>query len=133
MCSNVCIEVGLLLSGSEIALDDVIHAIALQPALTWRIGDSVQGTLLKRKEDGLLFSLQKTMSMDLEEVVKQLLDALEPHNDKIRSAMNTYGLQAELSCAIYLTNATPCLNLPVSTLERIVYLRATLDIDLILS
>lgn len=108
----------------------VAAAIDLEPTRTWRIGESVGGTLLRRKENGWVLEL-KSQASDFEELVQALLLLLEPHAAAIAQILSR-GTEAEIACEALVHDEAPPIALGAVTLRRIAALGASLDVDIIL-
>jgi hypothetical protein len=126
------IEVALKLTGQGFSPQEVTALIQLTPTKTWRIGDRVQSTLLTRKNDGWLFGLPQRATYELDAVLTEFLDAIEPYGDKIIEAANCFGLEKEISLGIYVDRETPIGRLGAETLSRVAALGMNLDLDYIL-
>lgn len=127
------IEVGLTLTGLHVSPDDITGIVGLCPTRTWALGDSIQNTALRRKHDGWQFALPPKETLQLEEQLKDLLDALDPYRERIREVAQRMVLEVEVYCAVYIAGDTPASYLSACTLGRLVALGANLDIDLILT
>jgi len=126
------IEVALKLTGNGLVPEEATALIQLAPTKTWRLGDRVQETELRRKNDGWVFALPKRETYDMNTLLQDLLNAIEPYTDKIREAARVFRLDAEISCGVDIRGETPAGWLASETISRIASLGASLDIDLIL-
>jgi hypothetical protein len=68
----------------------------------------------------------------MEAMVRELLEAIEPHAAAISRATTAFGLQKEIAFGVYIRAETPALRFSRETLSRLATLGVTLDIDLIL-
>jgi hypothetical protein len=132
MISEPLVGVGLKLTGKGFAPDEVIAIVRLVPTKTWRIGDAVQKTQLRRDTDGWLFELPKRGALELESLLKELLDIVEPHKDGIAEAARRFSLECEISFAVYVHDQTPALWFAADTMRRVSGLGSAFDIDLML-
>ncbi len=132
MTAKPLVEVALRLTGQGFSPGDVTAMIQLAPTKTWRAGDSVQGTLLKRKNDAWVFGLPQRETYDLDAVVRELLNAIEPYAEKLAEAATHFSLEKEISFGIYINAETPSGWFAADTLRRLASLGAHLDLDLIL-
>jgi hypothetical protein len=132
MTTKPLIEVALKLTGQGFAPDDVTDFVGLAPTETWRLGEAIQRTQLKRKADGWLFGLPQRETYDMEAVLCELLDAVTPYEGRLAEAVEKLGLEVVISFGVYLSNETPACWFSANTLRRLYHLQASLDIDLIL-
>jgi len=105
--------------------------ITLAPTRTWRAGDIIGKSKLKRKQDGWAFGLPQREAIELDALLRELLDAVEPHKDRIAQAVSRFSLEIEVACAIYIRDETPVCNLAAETIQRLAALGGDLDLDLI--
>ena len=133
MTSKPLIEVAIKLTGQRFSPEDVTAVIQLAPTKTWRLGDSIQGTKLKRKNDGWIFGLSQRDTYNMDAFLRELLDIIEPYNDGIAEAVNRFSLEKEISFGVYIRGETPASWFSVDTLHRVAALQASLDIDLMLT
>jgi Domain of unknown function (DUF4279) len=127
------VEVAFKLTGRGFDPDDVTKVIQLTPTETWRLGDYIQWTALKRKHDGWEVGLPERETYGMEEILLELLDALDPHNGRIAEAVERLNLETEISFGVYVRGETPAGRFSAETIRRVSALGAILDIDLILS
>jgi hypothetical protein len=132
MTSKPNMNVALRLTGLGFSPEDVTDMIGLAPTRTWRLGDSVQGTRLTRKHDGWVFELPYRETYDMDSLVRELLDAVEPYKNKIEAASSRFGLDREISFGVYVRDEAPTSWFAADTLSRVATLKANLDIDMIL-
>jgi hypothetical protein len=95
------------------------------------MGDSIQGTLLRRPSDGWVVAVSPTTDLDLDASLEALFKALAPAIQWISQLPIDSGLRVEIHCAIYLEDAAPIINLKHRTLAKLAELGATLDVDII--
>ena|SRR5690242_5259107 len=125
-------EVALRLTGRGFSPADVTGVVELQPTKIWRLGDSIQGTELRRQHDAWIFGLPQRETHDTEEFLQDLLDRLEPHKDRIAAAAKMFGLDREISFGIYVRGQTPACFFARNTIRRLADFEGSLDIDVIL-
>lgn len=133
MSSKPLIGVALKLTGQRFSPEDITAVIQLTPTKTWRLGDSIQGTKLKRKNDGWIFGLSRRDTYDMDAFLRELLDVIDLYNDRIAGAVNRFGLEKEISFGVYIRGETPASWFSADTLHRVAALQASLDIDLMLT
>jgi hypothetical protein len=130
-CKPPRIEVAFRLTGQGFSLDDVTAMVQLTPTNTWRAGDLIARTIMKRKHDGWTLELLERETFDMEESLRELLDVLEPHQRKIIEAMDRFKLDAEISFGVLIYESEPAAWFSADTIRRAALLNASLDIDLI--
>ncbi len=124
--------VALRLIGQNFSPEKITLLLGVSPTKTWRLGDPVQHTLLKRKHHGWEFSIPLQAGLDMEERLCSLLDIFEPYRQSLLEACDRFGLEVEIACALYVTDAAPIMHLSSRTMKRLAALNADLDMDLIL-
>lgn len=128
------IKAEFILTGKQISPDEITRLLGMYPTRTWKEGDFIQETKLRRKHNGWCFSVSSDKnSLDLEDYISPILRALLPKSDTIKCVSDEYGLASELSCAIYIRDETPSINLGIETLTGLAKLVTTFDIDIILT
>lgn len=127
---QICIE--LKLTGTGFLPEDVTDVIRLTPTKTWRLGDHIQDSKLTRKHDGWQFGLSYRDTYDMDELLGELLDLIEPYKENIADATNRFDLRKEISFGVYIRDETPTSWFSADTINRVAALGASLDIDLIL-
>ena len=133
MISKPLVEVAIKLTGHGFAPEDVTAAVGLAPTKTWRLGDQIQQTALRRKHDGWLFGIPQRETYDMEAMLCELLTAIEPYHESLNDAISRFHLQKVISFGVYINDQTPTCYFTDETLRRIARLGVSLDIDLILS
>jgi hypothetical protein len=126
------IAVAMRLTGQDFSPEKVTPLLGVSPTNTWRLGDTVQNTLLKRKHDGWEFALPVQAVLDLEAQLCALLDLFESRRHSVLEVCDRFGLEVEVACAVYVTDEAPIMHLSSRTMRRIATFNANLDIDLIL-
>jgi len=133
MTSEPRIEVELRLTGDGFLPDRLTSVVQIVPTKTWRFGDSVQGTALRRKNDGWAYGLPPRESYEVEALLRELMDAIEPSRDRIIDAMKQFRLEASISFGIYISTRSPACWFSAESIGRIAALGAGLDVDVIIS
>lgn len=118
------------LTGIDFDPEDATRRIGLEPTKTWRRGDQVQKTLIRRKHSGWQWSLPSEESLDLGRQVASLLERLAPYAAAITEVREELDLDAEISCAIYIEGQAPGVHFDRSTLALADQLGAEIDIDI---
>jgi hypothetical protein len=124
--------VALRLTGQDFSPETVTRLLGVSPTKTWRLGDAVQKTLIKRKHDGWEFSIPQQTGLDLEEKLCSLLDIFESHRQSLFEVCDRFRLDVEIACAMYVTDEAPIMHLSSRTMKRMAALNTDLDMDLIL-
>jgi hypothetical protein len=112
--------------------DYISMQLGITPTRTWRIGDPIQGSRLRRKHNGWCLSTDRKQSWDLGQELHSLLDPLESRASEIARVSEVLGLEAEISVAIYVDSATPGMHVDRQLIRSIERLKADFDLDLIL-
>ena len=68
----------------------------------------------------------------MDALLRELLDVIDLHKDKIADAARQFGLSVEVSFGVYLDGNTPACLFSCDTINRLAALRSGLDIDLTL-
>ena len=106
------IQVEFRITGIQVLPDKITQLLKLNPTRTWSVGDFIQGTKLRRKHNGWCFAIDTPeVGYDLEKYILPLVEALLPSAQLIRQVCEKYDLSSEISCAIYLVDETPTINL----------------------
>jgi hypothetical protein len=123
-------RVALRLTGKGFQPEDVTAMTGVTPTETWRLGEFIGRSQLRRKNDGWAYGLSERKEFDMEILLLELLEELEPYKVRILDAVRAFELDVEISFCISFQEATPALVFDIETLQRLVDLRAALDIDL---
>ena len=118
------------LTGASFDPEQVTDALGIEPTKTWRIGEPIQNTLLKRKHNGWSVATPRQESLDLGKQLRDLLRELEPKFSSIAALRERFGFDVEVSCAIYINGETPSMHLDRETLSMVERLGAEIDFDL---
>jgi len=123
----------LRLQGIKCEPDEVARILDLCPTAAWRVGDYIEGTLLKRKNSAWVYRFGQQYTFDSEQLLIELLDFIKPYESSIISASQKYQLDVEISFCITMTGSAPALWFSSSTIERMHMINAGLDIDIVLA
>jgi hypothetical protein len=126
-------KVEFIITGIKISPDKITDLIAIKPSRTWLLGESIQGTKLRRKHNGWCLSTNYENSIDLAKPIQSLLPILLPQSETIIRVCNDYGLECEFSCVAYVTNEMPSICFDQEIISGLANLGAMLDIDVILT
>lgn len=132
MTNKAIVQVALRLTG-RFEPSGLTRRIELAPTKTWRLGEFVQSTQLKRNSDGWMFGIPERAEHDANVILCDLLDKIEPYREKIIAAAREFNLGTDISFGIYLRGESPAFLLPADTVRRVSAFGANLDIDLILA
>jgi len=127
------IRADFCITGIEIPPDKITSLLGISPTKTWQVGESIQGTALKRKFNGWCISKEYERDLNLVKPVKSLLEILLPKSKVINHICNEYKLECEMSCVIYVTDETPIIDFEQDVISKLAELKTTLDIDIILT
>jgi Domain of unknown function (DUF4279) len=127
---QICVE--LKLTGIGFSPEDLTKVIPLAPTATWRLGDYVQDSKLTRKHDGWQFGFPYRDTYDMDDLLRELLDLIEPYKASIAEATNRFSLQKEISFGVYIRDEAPASWFSADTINRVAAFGASLDIDLLL-
>lgn len=108
------------------------QALSIQPTRTWREGEHIQRTPLRRKKDGWLLSTGPMESMDVQEVALPLLATLRPLAHKLRALAVELGVEADISYTVIVGEgeSVPAIHFDRAMLEIVNQLHAGIDVDL---
>jgi Domain of unknown function (DUF4279) len=91
------IEVVLRLTGHDFSPEKVIPSLGVWPINTWRLGDTMQTTLLKRKHDAWESAFPLQVALDLEAELCAWLDLFEPRRHCLLEACDRLTLEVEVA------------------------------------
>jgi hypothetical protein len=126
------IQAEFLITGVNVAPDEITDAIGVMPTRTWKMGEIIEKTTLPRKQNGWCLSTGYHHDFDLGKQAKDLLQSLLPKSELISSYCREHGLRCELACVIYLIDETPSVNFDDETISGFAKLNASIDVDIIL-
>jgi hypothetical protein len=129
------LDIEFRIYGTRIDSEQITNLIGVAPTRTWTLGESIQKTNLRRKENAWCFSVAKVDEHDnwqLAETVKRLLQTLMPKAGDIKRICEEFDLECELSCGVYIKDQPPSMNFTPDIISDIAAFNATLDIDIIL-
>lgn len=128
------IKVEFCITGIQLNPERITQLIGISPSQTWNIEEPIQNTLLRRKHNGWCLSSGDYKSdLDLAKLAKQLLQILLPKSEVINKTCDEFQLDCELSCVAYIVDETPIINFTHDILSGLAQLKATMDIDIILT
>lgn len=128
------IQVEFQITGSQKLPDEVTELLQLAPTRTWQKNDSIQGTKLKRKQNGWCLSLiNDENSIELADYFLPILKVLQSKTKVITQMYKEFNLQCEMNCAIYINDETPIINFTNEVIANLAELGAFVDIDIILT
>jgi len=128
------IKVEFHITGTKITPDEITNFLGISPTDTWNLGDSIQGTKLKRKHNGWCYSIGvQENTLDVVDYIVPLINFLLPKSELIIKVCQEHGLFSEIACSIYVANQTPVLHLDTEVMSNLVRMKTHLDFDLILT
>lgn len=119
-----------ILTGHGFDPESISRRIGLEPMKTWKEGDRIQNSQLRRKHSGWVWSSCREETLDLGKQVGALLEQLRPYLSHINSVREEFRLEAEISCAVYIGKQAPAVYFDRSTVNLANELQAEIDIDL---
>ncbi len=129
------LDVELRVFGTRLDPSQITHLIGVVPTRTWTLGESIQKTNLRRKENAWCYSVPMVDEDDnwhLAKTVKHLLQVLLPKANEIRQICSDFDLECEVSCGVYVAGRPPSMNFTPDVVSDLAAFNATLDIDVIL-
>lgn len=118
------------LTGEGFDPDKVTTLVGIDPTKTWRKGDRIPSTILIEKYTGWTISSPEETSIHLDKQIVRLLKPIVLVKEKIIEAYNTYGLEAELSCFVFVEGQTPVIHFDSQIVKLAAELGAEIDVDL---
>lgn len=127
-------RVELCITSTNIDADQITSLLELAPTKSWKVGDSILGTTLRKKTNGWCFSVSDyKIQLDMAELARPLLERLMAKSSLIKSVCKDNNLQCELSYAVYITDETPIAHFDQKLISYLENLGASMDIDIILT
>jgi hypothetical protein len=124
------ISVALTLTGSDLNPDDITSRLDLEPTRTWRLGDQILNTSLKREHGGWSLSTDRKPVIDLQDQLDLILREVQAQTDALNELANERNFNVELACVIYVSDETPVIHFDAEVVELLAELNAEIDIDL---
>jgi hypothetical protein len=119
----------LWLGGASFDPATITNRIGVEPTISRRVGDPASlGRTQKRDAWGVRVGPRE--SLDLEPLIRELMEQLTPYTTRIRETCVEFGLKPCISCPIEpKSTLVPSIHLMPDTLAWMVSLGAPLDID----
>lgn len=117
-------------TGHEFDPDAFTRSVGLAPTDTWREGDRVGVSEIRRHHTGWRCSVPRRSSLDLSEPLRELLEEILLHSKAIRAECDRLGLEAEVSCVVFVGSPAPAAHFDTDTLNAVRELGASIDLDL---
>lgn len=109
--------------------DEITRALGVEPSGSWMAGDRIGISIRTFESNGWMLESRLPGETDPEVHVRELLDRIpEQVSERLRKVTPEWSLQ--LSLVIEMQDETPPFNLSADTLQRMVSLGASLDVDL---
>ena len=126
------IQLDLVLTQFKEEADEISSILGLKPTKSWRQGDQIQRTTLKRKENGWDLSSGISPSEGFEKHLASLIQQIRPSIHKF--AQLPSNTEIELSCAVHIheegEQSLPWIHLDHKTITILNQLGADVDFDL---
>lgn len=129
------LEVEFRIFGTRLDSSQITHLIGVAPTRTWALGEAIQKTNLRRKENAWCYAepiVDEADNWHLADMTKRLLQVLRPKANEIRQICSDFDLKCEVSCGVYVTDQPPSMNFTPDVISDLAAFNATLDIDIIL-
>ena len=110
----------------------VSSACGIEADQTWRIGDRIGTSTMKRESNAWVLSTEYTEGLDVATVLRPLLVRAAPARELIRSLARRDGLEVQMSICIQAADVSPAISFEPAIVAELHSLGAGLDIDLIL-
>jgi len=94
------IKASLIVLGCRLSAQDIKVCIGENPSNVWTKGDSIQGTLIRRKEDGWRIDSSLSLANSLSEHVDNILDRIYPRRQRF-TQISTTGIWLSANVQIY--------------------------------
>ncbi len=120
----------LSVTSSQMSAAEIGAAIGAQCDRCWAAGDVREKTTIKEKKNGWRIVCHSSSIDDIQQPINDLFRRIHGGEDKI-SAL-TSCCEILIRCAVY-SNDVPSLYLDAGTLQKLVGITASFDIDLYLS
>ena len=130
MNSKSSVTVSFTITSPTMPPERIVEVLPFTPSKSWREGDTIGNSIIRRKHNGAVFALPQQRVDDIEPVVLELLDKLEPIKGELIRMSATCPMDCEVSCAVYFDQPPSC-NLSAGTIKRLAELGVALDIDMI--
>jgi hypothetical protein len=95
----------------------------------WKKGESVQGTNVRRKEDGWEFRIPFRSGYAIDDVIGEIQQAVGKQSDDLRNLCEERGFRMEIVCVVEMYDETAGLALGTDVVAWLAELRASLAID----
>jgi hypothetical protein len=122
------ISAKLIVHGVWAGLEKVLSLAGIVPDSTWRKGDSIQGSAVKRQDDG--FSIKSTIDVGkpLPEHINNVLQRTGP---KLKRAERAPDLSIRLAVSMHIYGGDrPPFRIDARTVRELAELGAEIDVDL---
>lgn len=106
----------------------IIKCLGLEPSKKWRRGDSIQGTLLKRKADGFTIEFDLPVGSSFSDHVRNILERVHPRHACL-STCKLEGIKLAVVVEIHGCDRPP-MQCDASLIQMLADIGASLDVDL---
>ncbi|MEP7012501.1 MAG: DUF4279 domain-containing protein [Acidobacteriota bacterium] len=122
------IKVSFIVSGFDHEPEVITGLLKVDPTETWKIGEPMLPSPIRtHQENGWELASQLATTAGVGDQIGHLLGRLEPARDSFDSLGEAY---REFSCVIFANDGVPEIHFSHDTLQRIVELGASIDVDL---
>lgn len=122
------LSVSFIIRGFNCEPERVSELLSMKPTRSWRAGEAVPRTAMRRKESAWVLDSPLEDHVDIQPHIQWLLDVLPLSLDSL--AALTPGWRCTVFCAVYANSERPAISLEPMHVARIANLGAGLDIDL---
>lgn len=104
----------------------ITKILGVQPTKTYRKGDVIENTILKKKSSGWEFRVDAEENLDLEVLINKILNIFVD-KERLKDAIRLG--KAHLNCVLYVKDNEPTLQLSSEVIKKISELDCSLWID----
>lgn len=130
MTISAYVSASFTITSTTMPPEKMIEILPFTPVKYWREGDTIGKSIIRRKHNGAVFSIPQQSVDEIEPLIIELLDQLEPFKHELIHLSETEPMDFEISCVVYFARPPSC-NLSLDTIKRLAELRVALDLDLI--
>jgi len=122
------VRVSFVLAGDALDLDDCTQLLGLHPTDAGRRGDRPIGARFPRPSTSWVLELDRRV-YDLDDAVRELLEALWPRKEAVISLLGLPGVEAHLICNVEVFDESVVLGLTRHSIGRLAALGAAFGLD----
>ncbi len=122
------ISAAFTLTGFDSDPEEITKILGILPTTTWKTGDLIGKSILRRKHNGWVLKSQLEKTAYLESHIKDVLARLQPSWQKLVELCSKY--YSEISCVIYSVEAQgEAIHFDKEILKSVFELNAEIDVD----